>query len=152
MPFKLGGGPLCELGGGDVAGGWGVRVWWRWRFVCWPVGEVVFVVARVGAAGGGVGCVGGCADVEEEMSRGHRAGSRDQDASTAAHGVQFVVSEGLDGWWCCVVVRVGVVARVLHERWGGVARGAGVGGVCGVFDRWCGVLCGGVGWDGVNDF
>ncbi len=68
MPFELGGGPLGELGFVYVAGGWGVGAWWRGLFVCWPIWWIVFVVARIGAAGGGVGCVGGCAKVEEEVA------------------------------------------------------------------------------------
>jgi hypothetical protein len=81
-----------------VAGGWGVGSGWRRLFICGPICWVVFIVARVGVAGCGVGCVRSCADVEEKMSGGHCARSRDQDASAAAHGVQFVVGEWMDGW------------------------------------------------------
>ena len=68
MPFELGCGPLDKLIDCDVAGGWGVGSGWRGLFICGPICWVVFIVARVGVAGCGVGCVRSCAVVEEKMS------------------------------------------------------------------------------------
>jgi hypothetical protein len=118
VPFKLGGGLLGELSDGRGLESWGV------------VARVIhmlanMVVARIGVAGGGVGCVGGCANVEEEVSGGHCcARSRDQDASVAAHSVPFVVGECMEGWGWGVIFLIGVVAGVFHKWRRGVAGGA----------------------------
>ena len=93
-------------------------------FVCWPIGWVVFIVARIGVAGCGVGCVGGCANVEGKVSGGHCARSWDEDASVVVHSVPFVVGECMEGWGWGVIFLIGVVAGVFHKWWRGVAGGA----------------------------
>ena len=117
MPFKLGGGLLGELSGGRGLESWGVVA---------RVSHMLanMVVARIGVAGGGVGCVSGCANVEEEVSGGHCARSRDQDASVAAHSVPFVVGGRMWGGGCGVIILIGVVVGVFHEWWRGVAGSA----------------------------
>ena len=105
------------------------------------------VVARIGVAGGGVGCVSGCANVEEEVSGGHCARSRDQDASVAAHSVPFVVGECMEGWGWGVIFLIGVVAGVFHK----CRRGCLDSTACVVDDRWWVVVCDGVSWVRVSD-